>query len=176
VNPALGTTHAAGKAAAAETGAGTAPQPAAAGSFAQDNFHHMVERALFSVRGGQSEARIALKPDQLGHVRMQIVTENQMVSIRIVTESPAARDLIDANSQQLKMDLQQQGLNVERIEVSVGQEENDAYRGSRQRESYLRHMAARGRTPAEAGGRDTVPIPAGRTDGRGRTAGIDYFA
>jgi flagellar hook-length control protein FliK len=148
----------------------------AAESFAQDNFHHLVERALFSVRGGQSEARIALKPDHLGHVRMQIITENQAVSIKIVAESPVARDLIDANAHQLRSELQQQGLNVQTIEVAVSDDQQDAYRGARQREAFLRHLADQGTTAGEEDAPGAVPGPSARPNGRSTAAGIDYFA
>jgi hypothetical protein len=162
-------------AAAGSTGA-TPPSPAAADAFAHDNFNQLVERALFSVRGGQSEARIALKPDHLGHVRMQIVTESHAVSIKIIAESVATRDLIDANAHQLRSELQQQGLNVQSIQVSVSNGDQDPYRGARQREAFLRHMAA-GEPFAEE---EDVPTPAPgrplRSGGLRRAAGIDYFA
>ena len=135
-----------------------------------------MERALFSVRGGQSEARIALKPEHLGHVRMQIITENHAVTIKIVAESPVARDLIDANAHQLRSELQQQGLNVQTIEVAVSDDQQDAYRGARQREAFLRHMADQGTTgdPEETPG--TALESSTRPAGRNSAAGIDYFA
>ena len=166
------------KTAAAAHGGATAAAaaPPAAEAFAQDNFHQLVERALFSVRGGQSEARIALKPEHLGHVRMQIITENHAVTIKIVAESPVARDLIDANAHQLRSELQQQGLNVQTIEVAVSDDRQDAYRGARQREAFLRHMADQGTTgdPEETPG--TALESSTRPAGRNSAAGIDYFA
>lgn len=79
----------------------------------------IVQRAVLHLKSDQGEARIDLKPEFLGHVRMQIVTENQQVTVRIMTELPMVRDLIEQNLPQLKSDLQQQGLQVERVEVSV---------------------------------------------------------
>ena len=165
-------------AAAANAGLTASQQamPSAAASFGQDNFHQLVERALFTVRGGQSEARIALKPDQLGHVRLQIITENQAVSIRIVTESPVARDLIDANAHQLRSELQQQGLNVQTIEVAVSDDNQDAYRGARQREAFLRHLAAQGSAATEEDTPTAASAASAMNSGRSRAAGIDYFA
>lgn len=157
------------------SGAFSSPTPVAE-AFAQDNFHHLVERALFSVRGGQSEARIALKPERLGHVHMRIVTENHAVSIKIVAESPAARDLIDANAHQLRAELQQQGLNVQSIDVSVADDHQDAHRGARQREAFLRHKS--GSPPPHHGADEPAMAPEtkGRRYGRGSALGIDYFA
>jgi len=144
--------------------------------FHQENFNQLVERALITVRGEQSEARIALKPDQLGHVQMKIVTENNLVTIRIMTESPVTRDLIDANAHQLKTELQQQGLNVESIQVSVSDDQQDADRGARQREAFLRHMAATERRPREEDGDRGNYGASQPKPGRSGATGIDYFA
>ena len=158
-------------------GAGTATTMAAATDrFHQDNFNQLVERAIFAVRGEQSEARIALKPDQLGHVQMRVVTEHHLVSIKITTESTAARDLIDTHAHQLKAELQQQGLTVEHIEVSVSNGQGDAYRGERQRELFLRQMASQGQSTPEE---DLSPLPPDirqSSAGQDRSRGIDYFA
>lgn len=150
--------------------------PVAMDNFQQDNFHQLVERAMFTVRGEQSEARIALKPDHLGHVQMKIVTENNLVSVKIITETPAARDLIDANANQLKAELQHQGLNVENIQVSVSDERHDAYRQARQKESFMRHMSSGGNGPSEEDNEILKSGFAQRKTNRGRVAGIDYFA
>ena len=157
-------------------GTGAATTMAATEQFHQENFNQLVERAIFAVRGEQSEARIALKPDQLGHVQMQVVTEHHLVSIKIMTESPAARDLIDAHAHHLKAELQQQGLTVEHIEVSVSDDQGDAYRGERQREAFLRQLVSRKQSEPEE---DISPLPSGLRQpltGRIRSRGIDYFA
>jgi flagellar hook-length control protein FliK len=102
------------EAAAAVKGRDTAAAPVKA-----DVFDQIVQRAAVHVKNDQGEMRIDLKPEFLGHVRLQIVTENQQVTVRILTELPMVRDMIESNIQQLKSDLQQQGLRVERVEVAV---------------------------------------------------------
>jgi hypothetical protein len=102
------------EAAAAAKGRDTAAAPVKAGVFEQ-----IVQRAAVHVKNEQGEIRIDLKPEFLGHVRLQIVTENQQVTVRIHTELQMVRDMIESNIQQLKSDLQQQGLRVERVEVAV---------------------------------------------------------
>jgi|GEM_PF-3355850 len=171
------TTHAGGKTAPAPGSPIPQSTPAATETFQSDNFNNLVEKALFTVRGGQSEARIALKPDQLGHVQMKIATENHIVTVKIVTESPVARDLIDANANQLRAELQQQGLNVESIEVSVSDDQRDAYRGARQRETFMRHMASNGKAPhEEETPADWEQRPGQRKPNTFGATGIDYFA
>jgi len=79
----------------------------------------MVQRAALHLKDGHGEISIDLKPEFLGRVRMQIATENQQVTVRIVTELPAVRDMIETGLTQLKSELQSQGLQVERLEVAV---------------------------------------------------------
>jgi len=103
----------------AEAAAAAKGRDTAAASVKADVFDQIVQRAAVHVKSGQGEMRIDLKPEFLGHVRLQIVTENQQVTVRILTELPMVRDMIESGIQQLKSDLQQQGLRVERVEVAV---------------------------------------------------------
>jgi flagellar hook-length control protein FliK len=105
----------------------------AAGSARTGVFDQIVQRTVVQLRNDQSEIKIDLKPDFLGNVRMQIVTENQQVSVRITTEFPAVRDMIEAGLQQLKSELQNQGLHVDRLEVAVS---DDQYRQSRRQDKH----------------------------------------
>ena len=111
--------------------------------------NQIVERAVFRLHNGQSEVRIDLKPDFLGHVRLQIVTENHQVSLRILAESAAVKDLIDGHLGQLKTDLQAQGLKVDEIDVTVAKDFNSHDR----RSGYAAH-GDRGRRGLPFKGRD----------------------
>jgi len=112
-----------------ETGA-AARDKEAAGASRAGVFDQIVQRAVLQVKNEQSEIKIDLKPEFLGNVRMQIVSENQQVSVRILTEAPAVRDMIETGLQQLRSELQSQGLKVDRLEVAV----SDHYREPRQRQ------------------------------------------
>ena len=79
----------------------------------------IVNRAVYHLKNGQNSVRIDLKPEFLGQIRMQIVTVEHQVSVRITAELPVVKEMLDNNLQQLKADLQQQGLEVDEIEVSV---------------------------------------------------------
>jgi len=103
----------------AEAAAVAKGRDTAAAPVKTDVFEQIVQRAAVHMKSDQGEMRIDLKPEFLGHVRLQIVTENQQVTVRILTELPMVRDMIESNIQQLKSDLQQQGLRVERVEVAV---------------------------------------------------------
>ena len=103
----------------------------------------IVRRAVIQVKDGQHEARIDLKPEFLGHVRMQVITANQQVTVKILTEFGFVKDMIENNIQQLKAELQQQGLEVDKVDVSVSRDsqgnkhpqENMGHAGKGQRAS-----------------------------------------
>ncbi len=119
----------------------------AAGASRAGVFDQIVQRAVLQVKNEQSEIKIDLKPEFLGNVRMQIVSENQQVSVRILTEAPAVRDMIETGLQQLRSELQSQGLQVDRLEVAV----SDDYREPRRRQE-------------KAGERSGNTAPAGEVD------------
>jgi flagellar hook-length control protein FliK len=134
----------------------------------------IVDKAVFRLRNGQSEVRIDLKPDSLGHVRLQIVTENHQVSLRIMAESHAAKNLIDSGIGQLKADLQAQGLRVDELEVSVANEFNDFNRHSAfsDRAAQARRVPSTDRPYFQETAPAAVLKPA---MGNPSTAGVDCF-
>ena len=134
----------------------------------------IVDKAVFRLRNGQSEVRIDLKPDSLGHVRLQIVTENHQVTLRIMAESHAAKNLIDSGIGQLKADLQAQGLRVDELEVSVANEFNDFNRHSAfsDRAAQARRLPPIGRQTFQ----ETVPAAALKPAiGNQSATGVDCF-
>lgn len=91
--------------------------------FRSQTVNQIVQKAVLHLNGGQHEVRLDLKPDFLGHIRMQIITESQQVTVRILTEYPMVKELIESNLQQLKSELQNHGLEIDELDVSV---EDDA--------------------------------------------------
>ena len=139
-----------------------------------ETLDQIVDKAVFRLRNGQSEVRIDLKPDSLGHVRLQIVTENHQVTLRIMAESHAAKNLIDSGIGQLKADLQAQGLRVDELEVSVANEFNDFNRHSAfsDRAAQARRLPSIGRQTFQ----ESVPAAALKPAmGNQSTTGVDCF-
>lgn len=138
-------------------------------------FDQIVQRAIVQVKTDQSEIKIDLKPDFLGNVRMQIVSENQQVSVRILTELPAVRDMIETGLQQLRSELQNQGLHVDRLEVVV----SDDPRQSPRRQARPDELPKPGEVGAVSG--TEGPVANGRTEPiyyqrrAGSSATIDMF-
>lgn len=86
----------------------------------------IVRKGAIHLRNGQHEARIDLKPDFLGHIRMQVISANHQVTVKILAEHGFVKDMIEGNLHQLKADLQQQGLAVDKLEVTVSRDADDS--------------------------------------------------
>ena len=89
--------------------------------FQAQTVDQIVQKAALHLKNGQNEVLINLKPDFLGQIRMQIITDSQQVTVRILTEFPVVKELIENNANQLRNDLQNHGLNIDKLEVSVSQ-------------------------------------------------------
>ncbi|MFO7707977.1 MAG: flagellar hook-length control protein FliK [Desulfobacterales bacterium] len=134
----------------AETAAMTKHREADGPTAKGDVVAQIIQRAAVHLKSDQGEARIDLKPEFLGQVRMHIVTDSQQVTVRIVAELPMVRDLIEQNLDQLKADLRQQGLQVERVEVSVADDPR--------RDAGRRHRAGTRRNGRESGEVDAPAV------------------
>jgi flagellar hook-length control protein FliK len=135
----------------------------------------IVHRAAILLRNGQHEARIDLKPDVLGHIRMQVISENQQVTVRILAEHGFVKDMIESNAHQLKADLQQHGLAVDKLEVTVSRDPEDP--------GHSREKLAQSKTRQGNAGHPNEDRPGGQqTDSRRwrptapGAGSVDYFA
>jgi len=136
----------------------------------------IVRRAVIQVRDGQHEARIDLKPDFLGHVRMQVITENHQVTVKILTEFGFVKDMIENNIQQLKADLQQQGLEVDKLDVSVSRDAN-GNKHQQQNAEHAKNLPREDKTGDRGSAREGQPERPDRSPLRAEgLSTVDYFA
>ena len=91
--------------------------------------NQIVEKAALNLINGKSQIRIELKPEFLGSVRMKITTENNLVTVRILTELPVVKEMIENNISQLKTDLQSRGLEIDKLDVSVANDSQQRGKG-----------------------------------------------
>ena len=91
--------------------------------------NQIVEKAVLSLKNGKSEARVDLKPKFLGSVSMKITTENHLVRVRIITELPVVKEMLENNISQLKTDLQSQGFQIDKLDVSVANDSQQHGKG-----------------------------------------------
>ena len=86
----------------------------------EDVLSQLVEKATVGIKDGHTSIELHLKPDILGRVKLNISTHDQQVTIRFLAETLLVKEIIEKGFDQLKMDLQQQGLDIDKFEVFVG--------------------------------------------------------
>ncbi|MGM9570618.1 MAG: flagellar hook-length control protein FliK, partial [bacterium] len=84
----------------------------------QDNvLDQVVKKVEIDLKPGQTEMRMQLKPENLGEVQMKVVVEDGKLNAHFLTSTATAKEALEANVQQLKQSLQEQGVRVEKIAV-----------------------------------------------------------
>jgi hypothetical protein len=166
-----------------ESGHGTPRDGLATPVDKSDLLGQIVERATMIQKGQQSEMRMTLKPEVLGHLRMHVITENHSVVVRIVAENGMVKDVIEGNLQALKDSLAGQGLAVDDVEVSIEQEyENKDPKGNQNQLRHSRRSAGSGKDESITRGSDkneALHREEGEAENENhsiREGGVDYFA
>ena len=91
--------------------------------------NQIVGKAALNLKNGKSQVRIDLKPEFLGSVRMKIISENHLITVKILTELPVVKEMIENNISQLKNDLQSHGLEIDKLDVSVANDSQQRGKG-----------------------------------------------
>jgi flagellar hook-length control protein FliK len=142
---------------------------------AADIMRQIVARMTMRTGQLQSQMQIRLKPEFLGDVRLQITTENHQVIVRISAESQAVKEMIEQNVISLKKGLQQHGLQIDKFDVFVGNDDGTFRRrqqpGTAQHRPHARHGRAQ---RSEYGTIDAVEVET-QQSGTGGGA-VDFFA
>jgi hypothetical protein len=147
-----------------------------------DVLRQIVQRMSMRTDGRQSSMQIQLKPEFLGNLRMQVMTENQQVTIRMVAANSAVKQIIEQNSHVLRAELQQHGLQIQKLEVTVAPDSEPWHNGqspntfgqSRQRggnEGRRRDGGAPAAVEA-----DVARTSGAARSGHGASGEVDFFA
>ncbi|MFD2670100.1 flagellar hook-length control protein FliK [Marinicrinis sediminis] len=83
-----------------------------------DEMMKMVRSMQFQQQQGISEAKIRLMPEHLGHVEVRISMQNGMMTAQFVADTIMGRDALEQQMVQFRHQLQQQGIQVDKIEVT----------------------------------------------------------
>ena len=119
--------------------------------FQSQTLDQIVQKAALYLKSGQNEVQINLKPDFLGQIRMQIITDGQQVTVRMLTEFPMVKELIESNAHQLRSELQNYGLDIDELEVSVSQHSDQHVADHNRAEGSAGKNRAEKKTKGEAG-------------------------
>jgi flagellar hook-length control protein FliK len=85
--------------------------------FAEEMTRFLVKNMSITQLNGISEAKISLVPEHLGQVDVRISVLNGQITAHFIAESAQARDLLELQLPQLRASLQQQGLQVDKLNV-----------------------------------------------------------
>lgn len=94
---------------------------------AQRVMNQIVEKARIISFPNKTQVRISLNPPSLGSMDIKIVVQNAQVKGSIVVETLAVKQIVEQNLDQLKAALNEQGVAVEEIEVSVSNQDLSSF-------------------------------------------------
>lgn len=114
-------------------------------------FREVVEQVVTQIKvmvsEDTSEMTMQLNPESLGKVNLSVVTKQSHITAQFVTENEVARQALESQVQQLRETLGQQGLKVDKVEVSVsdfnfnqGNETNAEEQKEQQRKGYAKQL------------------------------------
>ncbi|SFD68311.1 flagellar hook-length control protein FliK [Paenibacillus catalpae] len=86
-----------------------------------DNMKDFIQKLDIKHGNGMSEATIQLFPKELGQVDVRITMHNGQLTALFHADNANAKDALDNQMAQLRVALQQQGLSVDKLEVTSGQ-------------------------------------------------------
>jgi len=87
-----------------------------------DVIKQVSEKVKVNLFEDKSEMIIKLKPDHLGKVTVEIAVENGNITAKFLAESEKVKEILESNMQDLKDHLANQGMAVQNLSVSVGNE------------------------------------------------------
>lgn len=113
----------------------------------QEIFEQVVEQVKVTVTADTSEMEMQLNPESLGKVNLSVVAKEGHITAQFVTENEVARQALESQIQQLRATLGEQGLKVDKVEVSVsdfnfqnGNQANAEEQKQQQREEHARQV------------------------------------
>lgn len=128
---------------------GRAAEKAESGTPAAPTSFERVMRAIRAQSGRQTTARVMLDPPDLGRVHVRVKVAGDRVDIGVETENESARELIAQRALRLKSALEEQGLRVDRFEITTQQSGLFDARASTGQESAPLRREPEGQRPHE---------------------------
>jgi flagellar hook-length control protein FliK len=160
----------------------TAETPTASKEMQTDVIHQIVQRMSLRSDGRNSSMQIKLKPEFLGNLHMEVVAENQQVTVRMTAENQVVKGIIEQNLHVLKNELQHHGLQIQKFDVFVSQD-NDPWRNGQQQTAFrqaqdrgYRSGSGRGAHFADTEEAELVEGAVGPSRSYGEKSSVDFFA
>lgn len=143
--------------------------------FQQDLLQQIVDKAVLHLKGGKTELRIDLRPEALGHLRLHISTDQQQVTLKILTESTWVKAMVEHHISHLRAELQNHNLYIDHLDVSVAGDFQQTAGGNPQAGNPDRGVPRTEARPTAATVSEVALQPAQTQNTREQSGLIDYF-
>lgn len=90
---------------------------------AENVIRQIVERAHVAVREDVSSFEMQLNPEHLGRINLSVIAKDGMVTAQIAAENAAVKEVLESQIVTLKESLNNQGIQVEAVEVTIASHE-----------------------------------------------------
>ncbi|MEW5944865.1 MAG: flagellar hook-length control protein FliK [bacterium] len=89
-------------------------------SLQQDVVNQVVQRVSYAFfNGGEGEIRVFLRPESLGDIHLKVRVEHEVMVAKFVAQSQEVKAIIENNLSQLRDALEQQGIKVAKMVVTL---------------------------------------------------------
>jgi flagellar hook-length control protein FliK len=92
----------------------------------QEVMEQVIQRSSLHELEGKRELTVELHPEDLGQVKLNLVQEKDRMQLHLQAQNSEVRDILEKHLPRLQEALQQQGLRLEIIQVSVDPQRNHA--------------------------------------------------
>jgi flagellar hook-length control protein FliK len=86
------------------------------------NVRELIKQAQVMLRRGGGEMKIEMSPEGMGQIHLKVAVENGHVNLQMITESDAAKKMLENGLHELKAGLAAHKLHVERAQIEIGNE------------------------------------------------------
>jgi len=98
----------------------------------------VLDRMMWMIRTGEQKSRIHIRPPELGRLDIDLTIKNGHLQANMSAESIIVKEIIEANLNQLKQQLSNHGLTVDKFDVMVGldnrdKKDNETWAGGKRR-------------------------------------------
>ncbi|OGO78888.1 MAG: hypothetical protein A2Y23_03050 [Clostridiales bacterium GWB2_37_7] len=104
-----------------------------------DIMNQVIKKVDILVQGAYQEMIMKLEPESLGKLNLKLVVENGLITAKFIAESQQVKEVLESSFNQLKDALQEKGVSVQSLSVSVGQQGSE-FNSSQSFEQWKRNI------------------------------------
>lgn len=92
----------------------------------EESIKHILQRLEIMVSDNLAQAKMVLKPEHLGHLNIRLDVQDGVLTAKFVVESLQAKTMLESNITAFRQQMEQSGVRVEKVEVTLNQPGNDS--------------------------------------------------